>query len=205
MDYSKPASSELIEKTIDALAKNGISAEVVESKEHAKETVLSLIPSGAEVMTMTSITLQETGIAEALNTDEQYVSVQNELNTLSRETHHMEMQKLGAAPEWVVGSVHAVTEDGKILVASNTGSQLPAYAYGSTHVIWVVGAQKIVKDMNQAMERLDYIIPLESARARKAYGLPEEWNTFPSKLLIFNKEQSPKRIHVIFIKEAAGF
>src|SRR5581483_9685420 len=106
----------------------------------------------------------------------------------------------GAAPEWSLGSVHAVTEDGKVIIASNTGSQLPAYAYGSSHVIWVVGAQKIVTGLDDGMRRLrEYILPKESVRLRKAYNLPDTAQSNISKLLIVNKEIAAGRITVILV------
>ncbi len=103
----------------------------------------------------------------------------------------------------MVGSVHAVTENGQVVVASNTGSQLPAYAYGSQNVIWVVGTQKIVSDLDAAFNRInEYVLPLEADRARKAYGV-EGSNV--SKLLILNKEINPNRIKLIFVNENLGF
>ena len=113
-----------------------------------------------------------------------------------------EMQKIGAAPEWAIGSVHAITEDGHVLVASNTGSQLPAYVYGAGHVVWVVGAQKIVKDTTEGIQRIyEYCFPLENERLMKAYGVPSG----VSKLLIINKEKIPERLTAIFVKEKLGF
>ncbi len=99
--------------------------------------------------------------------------------------------------------MHAVTEDGKVLIASNSGSQLPAYAYGSGHVIWVVGAQKIVKNLDEGIKRIyEHSLPLESERARKAYGVP---GSAVNKLLIINKEIIPGRITMILTKEKLGF
>ena len=122
---------------------------------------------------------------------------------MNRETDHREMQRLGAAPEYVIGSVHAVTEDGKVIIASNTGSQLPGYAYSADHVIWVVGAQKIVKNVDEGIKRIyEYVLPLESERAHKAYGVE---GSFVSKLLIMNREPNPNRIKIILIKEPAGY
>lgn len=205
MDYSKLAAKEQIIKTIEALGKNGISAELMETSDEAKAKILSLIPAGAEVLTMTSVSLDETGVTDAVNNSGKYDSVRNKLNAMNRETDTLKMQKLGAAPEWVVGSVHAVTENGEVIVVSNTGSQLPAYAYGSTHVIWVVGTQKMVKSIDDGMKRIrEYIVPLESQRARKAYNMPE-FNTNVSKVLIVNKEVNPKRIHIIFVNQKLGF
>src|SRR5260221_12409124 len=125
---------------------------------------------------------------------------------MNRETDSREEQSLRAAPEWTVGSVHAITENGHVLIASNTGSQLPAYAYGAEHVIWVVSTKKIVKDLQDGMNRIsEYILPLESVRARKAYGLAEDWHSNISKLLIVDKEVKPGRIHIILVNESLGF
>jgi len=206
MQWDTLANDDSIKKTVDALAQNGIDAIIVKDKESAKKKVLELLPKDAEVMTMTSVTLDETGITEAVNNSEKYNSVKNKLMKLDRTKDGAEMQKLGAAPEWTIGSVHAVTEDGKVVVVSNSGSQLPAYAYASTHVIWVVGTQKIVKNLDDAQKRIhDYILPLETKRARIAYGLPDTWDSNVSKILIIAKEVAPKRLTIVFVKEKLGF
>lgn len=133
-----------VEKTIAALTTNGITAYSVETREEAKKKALELIPTGAEVMTMRSVTLDTIGLTQELNESEKFNSVRNKLKSMNPETQRAEMQKIGSAPEWAVGSVQAVTENGEVLVASNTGSQLAAYAFGAQHVIWIVGSQKIV-------------------------------------------------------------
>ncbi len=205
MDYSLQASKNLIDKTIIALNANGISAVLAGSPAEAREKVLSLLPKNAEVINQTSITLEQLGIPEEINDSGNYNSIRNQLNKLNRKTDSLKMQKLGAAPEWTIGSVHAVTENGEVLIASNTGSQLPSYAYGASHVIWVVGTQKIVKDIADGMKRIqEYIVPKESVRARAAYHLPD-FNTNVSKLLIVNKEINPQRIHLIFVNQILGY
>lgn len=201
-DYSLPADAKTIKKVIDSLKANGINALIAENGEDAKKKALEMIPEGSEVMTMSSVTIDKLGISEVINESGKYDSVKKKLASMNRETDLRKMQEIGSTPEYAIGSVHAVTEDGKIVVASNTGSQLPAYAYGSSHVVWVVGAQKIVKDMDEAMDRLyKYTLPLESARLKSVYGM--ESNV--SKLLIFNKEQTPNRLNMVIIKEAIGF
>jgi len=197
-------SDNIIQKTADALLKNGINAVVVENGKQAKEKALSLIPQGAEVMNMTSVTLTAIGLDKEITDSGKYNAVKNKLAKMNRETKNLEMQKLGAAPEYAIGSVHAVTEDGKVIVASNTGSQLPGYAYGSSHVIWVVGAQKIVANLDAGFKRIyEYVLPLESERLKKIY--PQVSGSNVSKLLIINKEISPQRITLILVKEALGF
>jgi hypothetical protein len=201
--WSKPADKKRVEKTITALKNNGIEAEYFENSSTLKKRIFELIPDQAEVMTMTSVTLDKLGIPKEINESRRYNSVRNKLSSMDREEQHFEMQKLGSAPEYVIGSVHAVTEDGKVLIASNTGSQIPAYAYGSSKVIWIIGTQKIVKDIEEGMKRIyEYTLPLESERAKKAYGAP---GSFVSKLFILNREITPGRITVLFVNEALGF
>lgn len=197
------ASDATIDQTIEVLKKNGIDSFAVSNGGEAKEKVLSIIPKGAEVMTMSSVTLDAIGLTQEINGSSRYLPVRDKLYAMDRKTQHVAMLKLGAAPEWTVGSVQSVSEDGHILVASNTGSQLPAYAYGSAHVIWVVGVQKIVADVGEGIRRIDeYVLPLESERARKAYGVP---GSAVNKLLIISKEVAPGRLTVIFVKEKLGY
>lgn len=202
--WNKLADKKSIDKTIQSLKENGIDAKFVESGDDAKKEVLSMIPEGAEVMTMASTTLDTLGIPQEINDSGKYDSVRSKLNSMDRATQGSEMQKLGAAPDWAIGSVHAATEDGHLLIASNTGSQLPAYVYGANHVIWVVGTQKIVKNIEDGIKRIyEYVLPLESVRANKAYNITT--GSYVSKLLIINKEVKPNRLTVIFVGEVLGF
>ena len=203
-NFEELVSEAEVEKTIAALKANGMDALVVENGEDGKQKVLEMLPEGAEVMNMTSVTLDTISLAKEITESGRFNSVRNKLNKMDRKTQGSEMRKLSAAPEWAVGSVHAITQDGKVVIASNTGSQLPAYAYGAAHVIWVVGTQKIVKDMDEARKRIfEYVLPLESVRLNKAYNLTMGSNV--SKLLIVSKEVTAGRITVIFVKEVLGF
>ena len=198
----KLADEETIKRTVAALKANGIEVFVTENGEEAKKKVFEILPEGAEVMDMTSMTLDEIGISKEILESGRFNSIRKKLNAMNWKTQIAEMRKLGAAPDWAVGSVHAVTEDGKVLIASATGSQLSAYSYGSGRVIWVVGAQKIAKNLDEGIKRIyEYTFPLEDARARKVYGFGSGVN----KLLIVNKEFAPGRITLIFVKEKLGF
>jgi len=201
-DFGQPENLENIKKTIKALKNNGIEAELVDNAAEAKKRVRELIPEGSEVMVMSSVTLEESGISKLINESGNYDSVKNKLNSMDRKTQAREMQKIGAAPFYALGSVHAVTYDGKLIIASNTGSQLGAYAYGSSHVIWIVGVQKIVKDLDEGIKRIyEYVLPLESERLKKAYGVSSN----VSKLLIINKEIMPGRARLIFVNQKIGY
>lgn len=203
MDWNKLKPQETVDKTIEALKGNGIEAVSVETQEDAVTEVLASIPEGSEVLTTSSDTIDSIGLSKIINESGKYDSVKNKLISLNRETDNREMQRIGAAPEFILGSVHAVTEDGRVIVASNSGSQIPGYSYGSDHVIWVVSNKKIVKDLDQAMKRIEeHVLPLESVRVRKAYGM-ERSNI--SKLLIINKEIRQPRLRLIFVNENLGF
>ncbi len=203
MDLNKIASEETLQKTVEALKANGFNPLVVKNSEEAKQKINELIPEQSEAFTMTSVTLDSTGISELINDSGKYNSVRNKLNEMDSATQKREMRQLGAAPDYALGSVHAITEDGKLLIASNSGSQLPAYVYGAGTVIWVAGANKIVADQETAMKRVyEHVLPLESERAHKAYGVD---GSFVSKLVIYNREPNPERAHIVIVKEQLGF
>jgi L-lactate utilization protein LutC len=200
------ASDASIAKTVAALAANGIEAFVVKDGAEATKKALELVPAGSEVLTAASVTLDEIGLEKHINASGSYDGLKPRFMAMNRETEARQMRKLGSGPDVVVGSAHALTETGSVLAASLTGSQLPAYAYGAGSLVWVIGAQKIVKDVDEGLKRIyDHVVPLESIRARKAYGLPDSFNSYPAKILILNREIQPGRVKVIIVKEAIGF
>lgn len=200
MAYARLASDEQIERAAKALEANGIHVFVAANGEEAKAKIFEIIPSRAEVFTSTSRTLDTLGIPAEI--DQRYDSARVRLGKMDRATQGREMIKIGAVPEWIVGSVHAVTEEGSVVIASNTGSQLAGYAASAAHVLWVVGAQKIVPTLDEALKRIrEYTLALEDERALQAYGM----NSFISKLLIVHREVTPGRATMILVKENLGF
>lgn len=204
IDFSQLATDDSLEKTKAALQSHGFNVLIAQNSAEAKKMTLNLIPEKSEVMTATSTTLDQLGITPIINASGKYNAVKTKLMSMDRKTQGLEMQKLGAAPEYVIGSVHAVTEDGKVVVASGSGSQLPAYTYGAAHVIWVVSIKKIVPNLDVAFKRIyEYVLPLEDARMKKVYGSESGSNV--NKLFILNNEGNQSRITLIFVKEPLGF
>ena len=157
--------------TVVELEEHGFSVEVVDDLVAAREAVVARIPEGSSVMTNTSVTLDETGIAEAINNGGRYDSMRNKLNQLDHATQLPEMKAIAGQPDFALGSVHAVTADGTLVIASASGSQLASYAWGAANVIFVVGAQKLVPNLEAARERIvEHSLQLEDARAFAAYG-----------------------------------
>jgi hypothetical protein len=195
------ASDSDIDTAKEALESKGFTVIVTENLDEAKGEVQDLIPEGSEVFTATSLTLDKAGLSEELNSDK-YVSVRNKFMALyGQQDKVLEMRRIGAAADYAVGSVHAITEDGQVMIASASGSQLPNYAYGASHVIWVAGSQKIVKDLNEGFDRIEnYTFHLEDERAQKAYGVHSSLN----EILIVRKDPN-HRATIILVKEPVGF
>jgi L-lactate utilization protein LutC len=200
--FAELASDAEIERAAQALEAHGIHTLIAENGEEAEQMVFDLLPEGAEVFTASSQTLEQLNIPADLERSEQYDLVRAKLKKMDPKTQNREMVKLGATPEYIIGSVHAVTEEGQVLVASNTGSQLGPYSAGAEKVIWVVGAQKIVRDFNEGMQRIEeYAYPREDERLLRAMGMHSGIN----KILMVNKEVKPGRITMIIVKEELGF
>jgi hypothetical protein len=199
--FAEPASGAQIEATVEALKAHNLSVHVVDTVAAARSLLGELLPTEAEIFTASSETLRLSGIAEDVNESGRFRSLRAtrlaELDPMS-----VDARRLGASPDVVVGSVHAVTVDGQIVVASASGSQLSAYAAGASEVFLVVGAQKIVADLETAFRRIEtYSLPLESQRLMQVYGQP----SVIGKLLILRQEIFPGRTTVVISRERVGF
>jgi hypothetical protein len=201
-EFSNLASDEQIERTAKALEANGIHAVIAENGEEARRIFFELVPEGTEVFLGASVTLETLGIKDVIDKSGRFEAIRPKMFAMDRVTQGREIRKLGGAPDYAAGSVHAVTEDGQVLIASNTGSQLGPYVSGAGKVVWVVGAQKIVKDLDEGMKRIyEYDLPLETEHMRQLYNA----GTGVNKVLIVNREIRPNRITMIIVKEQLGY
>ncbi|MGY0021911.1 LUD domain-containing protein [Streptomyces sp. cg35] len=200
--FTDPAPAERLERVAAALRAGGFATEILDDAAAARVRVRDLIPEGAGVFTGASETLRLSGIDEDINTGGRYDAIRPRLLAIDRATGADEIRRLAASPDVVVNSVAAVTETGSLVLASGSGSQLPANAGGAAHAIWIVGAQKVVPDLSTALRRVEeHALPLENARARAAYGMPSAVN----RLLVLNAEPRPGRGTVLLLREAIGY
>jgi hypothetical protein len=200
--FTTPASEETLQLVAKRLQERNIEALIVDSGDEARKLILERLPMGVEVHSGKSKTLQEAGITELIQAADQYDALRPRYLKMDRQTQGREIRKLGASPEYAAGSVHAITEDGHVLIASMSGSQLGPYASGAGKVIWVAGAQKIVKDVNDGLQRIEeYTYPLEIVHAKQLYNM----DTGVNKVLIVNREIRPGRTTLIIVKELLGF
>ena len=187
--------------TVVALEEHGFSVEVVGDRDAARAAVLARIPAGSSVMTNTSVTLDQTGIADAINDGGPYESARNKMLALDFAAQALQIRAIRGQPDYALGSVHAITRDGALVIASASGSQLASYAWGAANVIFVAGAQKLVPTRQAAHERIyQHSLKLEDARAQAAYGQHSQ----VGKILEIHQEL-PGRIHIVLIRQAVGF
>jgi len=200
--FADPAPAQRLKRAAGALTANNFAVDIVDDAAAARTRIKDLIPEGASVFTGASETLRLSGIDADINDSGRYESVKARGTSMDRATQMREIWMMLSCPDVIVGSVAAVTETGSLVVASASGSQLPGYAGAAASVIWVVGAQKVVPDLSTALRRIeDHCLPLESARAMKAYGQPSAIN----RVLILNAEPHPGRAIVLLLREAIGF
>lgn len=183
--------------------RRGYTVHLVDTAAAARRLVTNLLPTDRGVFAPVRETLRLSGIAadiDEIDESGQFQSVRQAADSLGDDLDAK--IKLGAAPDEVVGGVHAVSEDGRMVAASATGSQLASYAAGARSAIWVVGAQKVVPDLDTALRRIrTYSLPRESQRAEQAYGFP----AVIGKILILEREALPDRGTVVLVREPIGF
>jgi len=200
--FADPAPAQSLQQAAAALTAHGFTAHILDDAAAARSRIKDLIPEGASVFTGSSETLRLSGIDEDINASGRYEAIKPRVWAMDLVADADEIRRLISSPDFVVGSVAALTETGSLVIASATGSQLPSYAGGAAHAIWVVGAQKVVPDLDTALRRVEeYALPRESARAQAIYGRPSAIN----RLLILNAELFPGRGTVLMLREAIGF
>jgi LUD domain len=199
--FAKPASEESIQRAAKALTAHNFSVEVFDTMAQARAYVNSVLPNDQSILTASSETVRVSGLDEDINRSGRFNAVRPKLEKMDRNTQRAEMRKLSATPDVVVGSVHAVTEDGRLVAASASGSQLGPYASSAGKAIFVVGSQKVVPDLDTAMRRVQYYsYPKEDIRAREKYGMPSAL----LKVLTMNGDW-PGRSTVVLVREPAGY
>jgi len=206
MNYTELASKEVLAKVSAALIANNFMPEVVATKEAALARIKELIPQGASVMNGTSTTLEEIGYIDYLKAGQHGWINLHEKIINEKDQAKQSMLRKSTVPDFYLGSVHAVTENGELVIASASGSQLPFLAFTAANLVLIVSTQKVVPTLTDALGRIDtQIVPLEDARMKTVYG-PNS-GTVHAKTLILHKEGKAmgRKAHVVFVEEKLGF
>jgi len=200
-EFARPSTAEVIDRVAAALGDRNITTVIAKDGADAKDQVLGMLPTGAEVHSGKSKTLEDAGIFRELNESGKFEFLRTKMMAMDRQTQSREMRKMIGAPDFMLGSVAAVTTDGILVAASASASQLGPYAVGAGKLILVVGSQKIVPDLETALRRVrDYVLPWEDARVFEAIGI----HSFLAKTLIIEREWQPDRTTVVLVREPIG-
>jgi L-lactate utilization protein LutC len=207
MTYNILPAPDRLQKAIEAVRARGVTVTLVETKESALVHLQALIPAGASVMTGASVSLQQVGFeALLLGGNHPWKYLKAEILAEKDPARQVTLRKQATLADYFLGSVHAIAESGEILIASATGSQLPAYAYSSTNVVWVAGAQKITPTLEAGFQRVrDYILPLEDQHMKQLYG--DQARSFVGKILVFEREAPylHRSVNLLLVNEVLGF
>lgn len=198
--FAVPADDEALSRAAKGLRERNITAHVVDTVADARAMVRDLLPRDKAIFTANSETLRHSGLLADIDDGEDFISVRAKLAGIDPADMRTQIT-MGATPDVVVGSVHAITEDGILVAASASGSQFGPYAAGAEKVIWVVGGQKVVPDLDTALRRVwDYSYPKEHDRWRQ-----QGFESFIGKLLLIEREYLEGRATVVLTRDAIGF
>jgi L-lactate utilization protein LutB len=205
MNWDTLALQEAIDKTSETLRAKGYGVDIVEKGTEALERIKGIIPKGKSVMNGSSVTLEQVGYLDYLKSGNHgWKDLHKKVAAEKDQAKRVILRKQAALADFYLGSVHALTEEGEFLIASNTGSQLPNVVYTSDNLIFVIGTQKIVPTLADAFRRLEeYVVPLEDQHMKKLYGT----GTRLSKIVVFKHESvySTRKVRLILVKEKLGF
>ena len=205
MDFNKLADPEIVQKTADALSNKGYIITDVKSGKDALAKLKEIIPQGSSVMNGSSVTLEQIGYMDYLASGKHnWLDLQAKVTAQDDKEKRIKLRRESVLSEYYLGSVHALTQDGEFIIASNTGSQLPHIVYTSANLIFVISTKKIVKDLDQGMRRLkEHVFPLEDKNLMEKYKVHSNL----SKIVIFRDEakSSTRKIYIILVKQDLGF
>jgi hypothetical protein len=200
-EFAKPATEDALNELADRLRQRNYEVLIVDNATDAKAAVLERVPDGAEVNSGKSKTLEDAGIFQELMDSGRYNFIRKRTMKMDRATQGDEMRKMMASPDYMIGSVQAVTQAGQLLVASASGSQIGPLSAGAKTVILVIGSQKIVPNLDEGLRRItEYVMPYEDKRLREQMGI----GTKLTRVLILEGDFMPGRTTVILVRDPIG-
>lgn len=200
-DFTTAATEDQLQQLAGNLRARNYEVVIVDDGAAARDEVLRRIPQGALVHSGKSKTLEDAGLFREFMESGRYDFVRSRTMKMDPRTQRDEMRKAGAAPDYMVNSVHAVTASGQLVITSASGSQLGPIASSAGHLILVIGSQKIVPDLETAFRRIEeHVFPYEDARLRETMGV----GTKIARTLILEQDFMPGRTTVILVRKPIG-
>ena len=202
--WNKLPNKNIVDKAASALISNGINVNTVKNGKEALEYIIKLIPPDALVMDGGSTTLKQIGFLDYLDDNfNKWKNLHKDIYSENDEIKRLTLRRTAVTADYFLGSVNAITIDGKLMLADRSGTRVSAYSFAAKKVIIVASANKIVDSLEMGRLRIiEHALPLEDKRMR------DENNSFSAiaKWLIIEKEFIKDRITLIIITdEQLGF
>ena len=199
-----------IEKTLNALKKNGFEAIFAKTREDALQKALEIIPLDAKVGIGGSITIRELGLVESLINRGNPVINHWNTEDVSRTT----LMKEELMSDVFLSSTNALTEDGKLVNIDGAGNRVGAMTFGPNKALVIAGINKLVKNVEEGITRAKTVAaPMNARRANKdtpcaRTGLCidcDATNRICRVMTIIERRPTKSQIVVILVGEELGF
>lgn len=190
---------------LDALAARNFDPRVVAGAAEARSLVLSLLPAGGVVSHGGSTTIEQIGLPDALADSTQVRYGNAEWLAEDDDERRTEIRKRNSIfADVYLGSVQAIARTGQVVGCDAGGGRQGPYVWGPDRVIWVAGINKIVDDLEAAIERVyEVALPLEDARMRSDGGDPD--GSSVNKLVIYERDGTVGRVTLVLVEDELGF
>ncbi len=193
----------VVEWTIKAIEKRGMTVIPVSDGDEAMAVIKRLIPDNGEMIAGSSTTLIEIGFEEYVAGGKSgWKLMHTVINAENGAAKRAELRRKSVTADYFISSANAIAQTGEIVRCDASGSRTGAWPFAAGHLILVVGINKIVPTLEDAMNRVKkYVYPLENVRAHKVYGSP----SMIGKCVIVSREKIEGRITLILVKESLGY
>lgn len=201
-----------IEKTINNLEKNNIKGYFAKSNDELINIIKDIAKEGEMVSVGGSSTLFETNVIDLLRSGRYNFLDRYEENLTPADMKALYRKTFCA--DTYFSSVNAITEEGEIFNVDGNGNRVAAMLYGPDKVILVVGVNKIVKNIDEAVKRNKALSgPANAKRLNAATPCAKVGYCMDCKsddricceYTVIKRQRTANRMNVIFINDVLGF
>lgn len=201
-----------IEKVMKNLRQNKMKPYYAENSEKARDIVRELVKNDRLITSGGSVTLKESGVIEMLKSEfgEAYLD-----RSAGKDREEVEdIMRRAFVSDTFLASTNALTEDGELYNVDGNGNRVSAMIFGPRQVIIVAGANKIVKDIDEARDRVEKTAaPMNTVRLEKATpcaktgvcGHCRSDDRICCSYVVLAQQRVPDRIKVIIVDEKLGY
>lgn len=196
-------SPDVVDNTVREIEARGINVLISRNGEEALDVLKKIIPPDAEVMNGSSTTLIEIGYEEYIAGGKSGWTVVHDLIRAENDDRkRADLRRKSVTSDYFLSGANAIASTGEIVACDASGSRVGAWPFAAGHLILVVGINKIVPTLEDALKRVrEYAYRLENVRAQKTYGTP----SVIGKCVILAHEKNNGRVTLVLVNEALGY